>query len=125
MLHQPRTPHGYRAESSTRSGKALAPEILTWPAGNPQLIGGQCGDCGATTFPAQPRCPRCSAGQTGELLLPRRGMVVAWTKYGIGIAVGLDSTLAAPSLTTPRAEDASPTVPPRSTDRFRSTPTSG
>lgn len=70
--------------------KALAPEILTWPAENPQLIGGQCGDCGATTFPAQPRCPRCSGGQMSELLLPRRGIVVAWTKYGIGIAVGLD-----------------------------------
>ena len=31
--------------------KALAPEISTWPEENPQLIGSQCGACGATAFP--------------------------------------------------------------------------
>jgi uncharacterized OB-fold protein len=59
--------------------KALAPEISTWPDENPQLIGSQCGDCGATTFPVQQRCPRCSGGQMSELLLPRSGTLVAWT----------------------------------------------
>ncbi len=59
--------------------KALAPEISTWPDENPQLIGSRCGDCGATTFPVQQRCPRCSGPQMSELLLPRRGTLVSWT----------------------------------------------
>jgi uncharacterized OB-fold protein len=62
--------------------KALAPEISTWPDENPQLIGSKCGACGATAFPAQNRCPRCSAADMSEELLPRRGTVVAWTTQG-------------------------------------------
>jgi len=62
--------------------KALAPDISTWPDENPQLIGSQCGGCGATTFPVQQRCPRCSGPDMNELLLPRRGTVVAWTTQG-------------------------------------------
>ena len=62
--------------------KALAPEISTWPEENPQLIGSQCGACGATVFPKQDHCPRCSAGDMSELLLPRTGTLVAWTTQG-------------------------------------------
>ncbi|MCV7258419.1 Zn-ribbon domain-containing OB-fold protein [Mycobacterium shimoidei] len=62
--------------------KALAPEISTWPDDNPQLIGSQCGDCDATTFPVQQHCPRCSGANMSELLLPRRGTLVAWTTQG-------------------------------------------
>jgi uncharacterized OB-fold protein len=62
--------------------KALAPDISTWPDDNPQLIGSQCGNCGATTFPAQRRCPKCSKGEMTEQLLPRRGTLVAWTTQG-------------------------------------------
>ncbi|HYB38553.1 MAG TPA: OB-fold domain-containing protein [Mycobacterium sp.] len=62
--------------------KALAPDISTWPDENPQLIGSRCGDCGATTFPTQARCPHCSRGAMSELLLPRRGTLVAWTTQG-------------------------------------------
>jgi uncharacterized protein len=62
--------------------KALAPEISTWPDDNPQLIGSQCGSCGATTFPVQQRCPKCSSAEMSELLLPRRGTLVAWTTQG-------------------------------------------
>jgi len=62
--------------------KALAPDISTWPDDNPRLIGSRCGSCGATAFPAQPRCPTCSAGDTSELLLPRHGTLVAWTTRG-------------------------------------------
>jgi uncharacterized OB-fold protein len=61
---------------------ALAPDVFTWPHDNPQLIGSQCGDCAATTFPAQSRCPRCSRANMSELLLPRRGTLVAWTTQG-------------------------------------------
>lgn len=61
---------------------ALAPEISTWPDENPQLIGSTCGKCGATTFPAQQRCPKCSAGEMSDVRLPRRGTLVAWTTQG-------------------------------------------
>ena len=61
---------------------ALAPEISTWPDENPQLIGSTCGKCGASAFPVQQRCPKCSAGEMSEVLLPRRGTLVAWTTQG-------------------------------------------
>ncbi|AGZ50504.1 Zn-ribbon domain-containing OB-fold protein [Mycobacterium kansasii] len=62
--------------------KALAPDISTWPNDNPQLIGSCCGDCGATTFPVQQWCPRCSGADMSEVSLPRRGTLVAWTTQG-------------------------------------------
>ena len=66
--------------SSTQ--RALAPEISTWPNDDPQLIGSCCGTCGATTFPTQQRCPKCSGGDMSDVLLPRRGTLVAWTTQG-------------------------------------------
>jgi uncharacterized OB-fold protein len=62
--------------------KALAPDVCTWPDENPQLIGSRCGACGATTWPKQDHCPRCSAANMAVLLLPRRGTLVAWTTQG-------------------------------------------
>ena len=62
--------------------KALAPDISTWPDDNPQLIGSQCGACVATAFPVQPRLSKCSTGEMSEVLLPRRGTLVAWTTQG-------------------------------------------
>ena len=62
--------------------RALAPDVSTWPDENPQLIGSRCDDCGATTWPRQSRCPRCSGGNMSERLLPRRGTIVAWTTQG-------------------------------------------
>jgi uncharacterized OB-fold protein len=62
--------------------KALAPEISTWPEENPQLIGSQCGTCGATVFPVQTHCPKCSKADMSDLALPRRGTLVAWTTQG-------------------------------------------
>ncbi|WP_425437006.1 Zn-ribbon domain-containing OB-fold protein [Mycobacterium aquaticum] len=61
---------------------ALAPEISTWPEADPQLIGSHCADCQATTFPTQDRCPKCSGANTSDLLLPRRGTLIAWTTQG-------------------------------------------
>src|ERR1700754_3772057 len=61
---------------------ALAPEISTWPDENPQLIGSTCGKCGATAFPVQQRCPRCSAAEMSQVLLPRRGTLVALATPG-------------------------------------------
>ncbi|KWX68154.1 Zn-ribbon domain-containing OB-fold protein [Mycobacterium sp. NAZ190054] len=62
--------------------RALAPEISTWPDDDPQLIGSTCGSCGATTFPVQQRCPKCSGGEMSDVLLPRRGTLIAWTTQG-------------------------------------------
>jgi len=62
--------------------KALAPDISTWPDDQPQLIGSRCGECGATTFPVQQRCPKCSKDDMSDVLLPRRGTLVAWTTQG-------------------------------------------
>jgi uncharacterized OB-fold protein len=62
--------------------KALAPEISTWPDDDPQLIGSRCGRCGATTFPVQRHCPKCSSAEMSEVKLPRRGTLVAWTTQG-------------------------------------------
>jgi uncharacterized protein len=61
--------------------KPLA-EVFTWPDEDPQLIGSQCSACGATTFPAQSRCPRCSGATMAELALPRQGTLVSWTTQG-------------------------------------------
>jgi uncharacterized protein len=62
--------------------KALAPEISTWPEADPQLVGSRCAGCDATTFPTQQRCPKCSGADMSDLLLPRRGTLVAWTTQG-------------------------------------------
>src|SRR5258705_11641036 len=62
--------------------KVIDPGISTWPDGNPQLIGSACGACGATVFPRQSHCPKCSKAEMADTLLPRRGTVVAWTTQG-------------------------------------------
>jgi uncharacterized OB-fold protein len=62
--------------------KALAPETSTWPQEGFQLIGSRCGSCGATVFPVQSLCPNCSRGEMSDVLLPRRGTVVAFTTQG-------------------------------------------
>ena len=61
--------------------KALA-NVFTWPDDDPKLIGSRCTECGATTFPAQTRCPRCSRTTMSELALPQRGTLVSWTTQG-------------------------------------------
>jgi uncharacterized OB-fold protein len=61
--------------------KPIGPNVFT-EGDEPQLIGGQCSDCAAVTFPNQSRCPRCGTQTMEELLLPRRGKIVAWTTQG-------------------------------------------
>jgi uncharacterized OB-fold protein len=53
--------------------------VFTWPADDPQLLGGKCRDCGAITFPVQARCPRCGTETMAEIPLPTRGTLVSWT----------------------------------------------
>jgi uncharacterized OB-fold protein len=61
--------------------KALA-DVTTWPNEPVQLIGSKCDACGATTFPVQNRCPRCSKSVMSELALPSKGTLTAWTTQG-------------------------------------------
>ena len=56
---------------------AFAPDIFTWPADEPQLIGGRCTDCAAVTFPKTGYCARCGSVSVDEHLLARRGTL--WT----------------------------------------------
>jgi uncharacterized OB-fold protein len=58
---------------------AFAPDVFTWPADAPQLIGGMCGRCQAVTFPVQASCPRCGTPGMDQHLLPRRGTLWTWT----------------------------------------------
>ena len=53
--------------------------VFTWPAEDPELLGGKCRACGAITFPVQARCPRCGTESMEELPLPRHGTLVSWT----------------------------------------------
>ena len=57
--------------------QAFADDVFTWPADEPQLIGGRCAECAAVTFPEQPSCARCGATEVEQHLLPRRGTL--WT----------------------------------------------
>lgn len=57
-------------------------EVFTWPSDEPELLGSRCEACGATTFPAQSRCPRGDRGTMTEVRLPRRGTLVSWTTQG-------------------------------------------
>ena len=62
--------------------KAIDDSIWTWPDAEPQLRGSKCRACSAKVFPAQDQCPACSVGEMTELLLPRKGTLVAWTTQG-------------------------------------------
>ena len=56
---------------------AFADDVFTWPADEPQLIGGRCEGCGAIAFPVPPSCARCGSTEITQHLLPRRGAL--WT----------------------------------------------
>lgn len=56
--------------------------MFTWPADEPQLIGGRCDDCSAVTFPQQGSCARCGSLAVVAHLLPRRGTLWTFTTQG-------------------------------------------
>ena len=63
--------------TTTSQQVPFAPDVFTWPADEPQLIGARCPECAAITFPKQGSCPRCGSAEMTEHLLPRRGTL--WT----------------------------------------------
>jgi uncharacterized OB-fold protein len=61
---------------------AFAPDVFTWPAEDPQLIGGRCCECHSVTFPRPVSCARCGSIDVEEHLLPRRGELWTFTTQG-------------------------------------------
>lgn len=61
---------------------AFAPEVFTWPAERPQLIGGRCEACHLVIFPRQGSCPRCGSVEVVAHLLPVRGTLWTFTTQG-------------------------------------------
>ncbi len=61
---------------------AFAPDVFTWPADDPQLIGGRCAECASVTFPRPVSCARCGSTRVEEHLLPRRGELWTFTTQG-------------------------------------------
>ena len=59
----------------------IAEGLFTWPEA-PRLRGGSCPDCGTTTFPRQPTCPRCTRAGMREVALATRGTLWSWTIQG-------------------------------------------
>lgn len=64
------------------SSIAFAPDVFTWPAEEPALIGGRCTACAAITFPQQGSCARCGSLEVEAHLLPRRGTLWTFTTQG-------------------------------------------
>ena len=64
------------------SPTAFAPDVFTWPAEEPQLIGGRCTECTDVTFPRTGSCARCGSTEVAEHLLPRRGTLWTFTTQG-------------------------------------------
>lgn len=56
---------------------AFAPDVFTWPAEEPQLIGCRCQECASVIFPQQGSCARCGSTDVEAHLLPRQGTL--WT----------------------------------------------
>lgn len=61
---------------------AFAPDVFTWPADEPRLIGGRCSACEAVTFPTATSCARCGSLEVEAHPLPRRGTLWTFTTQG-------------------------------------------
>jgi uncharacterized protein len=59
--------------------RPIAEGLFTLAEGEARLIGSQCEDCGAVTFPSQSSCPRCTSVRVRERRLGRRGTLWSWT----------------------------------------------
>lgn len=59
--------------------RPIAPDVFTWPADEPRLIGCRCAACATVVFPAQDGCPRCGVPGMQRIELGRRGTLWTWT----------------------------------------------
>lgn len=56
--------------------------LFTETADGIALLGSECTDCGAYTFPRQGGCPRCTGSAMQGVPLSRRGILWSWTIQG-------------------------------------------
>lgn len=59
--------------------RPIAPDVFTWPADEPHLLGSRCDGCGTVAFPAQDGCPKCGRTGMARVELGRRGTLWTWT----------------------------------------------
>ena len=57
----------------------IHPNLFTWPANNPVLLGGKCPHCGEVSFPAQLSCRNCGQNDSKLVELGDRGSLWPWT----------------------------------------------
>jgi uncharacterized OB-fold protein len=59
--------------------RPIAPDLFTWPADEPHLLGSRCNECATVVFPASTGCPRCGSSDVGSHELARRGHLYTYT----------------------------------------------
>ncbi|WP_111510826.1 Zn-ribbon domain-containing OB-fold protein [Mycobacterium kyogaense] len=57
----------------------VAEEHLEVTDGQVSLVAARCRGCGATVFPSQPSCPRCTASDMARWVLPPQGLLWSYT----------------------------------------------
>lgn len=60
-------------------GRPVDPDLFVDTPDGPRLLGAACRACGATTFPRQSSCPRCTATDMADTQLAPRGTLWTWT----------------------------------------------
>ena len=68
-----------RGDQAVAGSADLTPVDLE--GGEPRLVAGRCGECGAHVFPLRGRCPSCG-GNVERVLLPPHGTLWTWTTQG-------------------------------------------
>lgn len=59
--------------------RPIAPDLFTWPADEPRLLGSRCTQCATVVFPAARSCPRCGSTEVESHELARRGRLFTFT----------------------------------------------
>jgi uncharacterized OB-fold protein len=63
----------------TVAQRPIGPDVFTWPAEAPRLLGSRCGSCSTVVFPVQDGCPRCGRPGMERTELSTRGTLWTWT----------------------------------------------
>ena len=62
--------------------RPIAPDLFTWPAHEPRLLGSRCIECSTVVFPSARSCPRCGSTEVESHELGRRGRLFTFTTEG-------------------------------------------
>jgi uncharacterized OB-fold protein len=63
----------------TVAQRPIGPDVFTWGADEPHLLGSQCPSCRTVVFPVQHGCPRCGEPGMERTELSTRGTLWTWT----------------------------------------------